>query len=152
LKPAESDAVQNWVGADARDIVYVFRKLPEAVTFQNLTDEELFAGLDDNPGIIQLDTMRRWFGSDTDDMGYLPLGLALHADGGEGHDVLHMIGSRSDVHFEQLGDTIENMRLEDGAMLSLRNAGMIAFDSGENVLLAYKPGGKYTGSLISDLF
>ena len=67
----------------------------------------------------------------------MPLGLALHADGDTGHDVLQMQGSRTDVYLEFNGNALELTRLSDGAMLSLQNAEAIAFDSGDTVILAH---------------
>lgn len=65
------------------------------------------------------------------------MGLALNVDGRGGYDVLRMQGAREDVHIELANDALEMTYLEDGAMLSLINAEMIAFDSGENILLAH---------------
>ena len=137
LTVVEGAAVQNWQGADAADIVGAFLELPEAVAFQDKTTDELLAGMDDNPDIIRLDVNREIIAGDGDDQGYLPMGLALNADGNAGYDVLRMLNSRSDVHLETAGDRLELTRLEDGAMLSVKNAEAIAFDSGETVILAH---------------
>ncbi len=137
LTADEGNAVQSWQGADATDIAHAFLGLPEAAAFQDKTTDELLAGLDENPNIIQLDVTREIIAGDGDDQGYLPLGLALNADGNAGYDVLRMLKSRSDVHLETAGDRLEVTRLEDGAMLSLINAEAIAFDSGETVILTH---------------
>ena len=126
LTANEGSAVQNWQGADVTDIVRAFLELSEAAAFQDKTTDELLAGLDENPNIIQLDVTREIIAGDGDDQGYLPLGLALNADGNAGYDVLRMQNSRSDVHLETVGDRLEVTRLEDGAMLSLKNAEAIA--------------------------
>ena len=80
------------------------------------------------------------------------MGLALNVDSGSGHDVLKMHGGREAVHLEQINNSVEITRLEDGAMLSLRNAEMIAFDSGENVLLAHNQVEGILGRLFQTFF
>ena len=148
----EGSAVQDWVGAGSHDVVNAFLSLPEAIVFNSKTTDELLAGLIDNPSIIQLDVARDFIGSDGNDQGYLSLGLALNVDGGSGHDVLQMQGSLDAVHLEQIGDTVGITQLEDGAMLNLRNAEMIAFDSGENVLLAHNDVEGILGRLFQTFF
>jgi hypothetical protein len=96
--------------------------------------------------------VRNLTGGNSDNQGYLPLGLALNVDGGGGHDVLKMHGGREDVHLERINDSVEITRLEDGAMLSLRNVEMIAFDSGENVLLAHNQVEGILGRLFQTFF
>ncbi len=152
LTSAEGNAVQSWVGADANNIVNAFLHLPEAVDLREKTAEELLASLDENPNIIQMDIMRNLTGGSGNDRGYLHLGLALNVDGGGGHDVLQMTGNRTDVHIEQINDTFEVTRLQDGAMLSLKNAEMIAFDSGENVLLPHNQTESILGRLFQTFF
>ena len=63
-----------------------------------------------------------------------------------------MHNARNDVHLEQTGSTLEITRLEDGAMLNLRNAEMVAFDSGENVLLAHNEVEGILGRLFRTFF
>ncbi|MBP6366172.1 MAG: DUF4214 domain-containing protein [Nitrosomonas sp.] len=137
LTVAEASAVQNWVGADTEDILAVFYGLPETVDLQNKTPGELLAGLDINPNILQLNVAREITAGADNNIGYLPLGLSLNADGGAGHDVLRMLDGREDVHLESADDRLELTRLTDGAMLSLKNAEVIAFDSGETVIIAH---------------
>ena len=137
LTVTEGGAVQNWVGATTEDILTAFYNLPEAADLQDISRDELLAGLETNPVIIQLDATRAISAGDDNDQGYLPLGLALNADGGTGHDVLHMAGRRDDVHLEFVNDRLELTRFNDGAMLSLKNAEMIAFDSDETVAIAH---------------
>lgn len=138
LTVAEGQAVQDWHGATLDDIIVAFHALPEASGLSNQTSNTLLAGLGENPHILRLDVEREFIGSVDDDQGYLPLGLALHADGDTGHDVLQMQGSRTDVHLEFNGNkALELTRLSDGAMLSLQNAEAIAFDSGDTVILAH---------------
>jgi uncharacterized protein DUF4347/uncharacterized protein DUF4214/hemolysin type calcium-binding protein len=137
LSVAEGNAVQDWEQMDVSYILKEFRNLPEAADFRDKTDDELLAGLNDNPDIIQLDVTRDIIVGDNDDQGFLPLGLALHADGGAGYDVLRMLNSRSDVHLATVGDNLEITNLNDGAMLSITNAEAIAFDSGETVILTH---------------
>ncbi|PTR00644.1 uncharacterized protein DUF4347 [Nitrosomonas nitrosa] len=137
LTVTEGQAVQDWHGATLDDIIVAFHALPEASGLSDQTSNTLLAGLGENPHILRLDVEREFIGSVDDDQGYLPLGLALHADGDTGHDVLQMQGSRTDVHLEFNGNALELTRLSDGAMLSLQNAEAIAFDSGDTVILAH---------------
>ncbi len=137
LTATEGDAVQNWTDATTDNILAAFYSLSEASGLQDKTPDELLAGLENNPNIIRLDTSRKMIGGDGDDQGYLPLGLALEADGNAGVDVLRMTGGRDDIHLEFNGDNLEITRLEDGAMLSIRNAEAIAFDSGETTIIAH---------------
>ncbi|SDY28051.1 DUF4347 domain-containing protein [Nitrosomonas sp. Nm58] len=149
LTVAEGNAVQNWRDADVDDIVAAFLDLPEAMGLRDKTGNELLAGLENNPNILQLNVAREFIGTTANnDQGYLPLGLALNADGGMGHDVLRMPGSRHDVHLEFVGDTLELTRLSDGAMLGLKNAEAIAFDNGETVILAHNS----TEAILARLF
>ena len=152
LTVAEGSAVQDWTSAGSSDIVHAFLNLPEASDFRNMTLEELLSGMDDNPNIIQLNTVREVTGNDNDNQGYLPLGLALHIDGRGGHDVLRMRGGREDIHLEQIDSSIEITRLKDGAMFRLDNAEMIAFDSGENILLAHNQVEGILGRLFQTFF
>ncbi|TXI27207.1 MAG: DUF4214 domain-containing protein [Nitrosomonas oligotropha] len=48
-----------------------------------------------------------------------------------------MQGGRADVHLEFSGDRLELTQLSDGAMFSLKNAEMIAFDNHETVVIAH---------------
>lgn len=152
LSPEEGNAIQNWTGTDASFIVEAFLRLPEAVDFRQMTAGELLAELNDNPAIIQLNVDRNIIGNDNDNQGYLPLGPALNADGRGGYDVLRMPGAREDVHIELVNDALEMTHLEDGAMLSLVNAEMIAFDSGENILLAHNQAEGILGRLFQTFF
>ncbi len=152
LTAAEGSAVQNWTDATIDNILTAFYSLPEAIGSQDKTPDQLLTGLETNPYIVRLDVMRDLVGSDDNDQGYLPLGLALNADGGEGHDVLRMTGSREDVHLEFVNDSLELTRLSDGAMLSLKNAEAIAFDSGETVLFAHNPTEAVLGRLAHSFF
>ncbi len=152
LTTGEGSVVQNWAGATTEDILTAFYSLPEAAGFLDKTPDELLAGLATNPNIIQLDVVRELIGGDDNDQGYLPLGLALNADGGAGHDVLRMPGDREDVHLEFVGDSLELTRLDDGAMLSIKNAEAIAFDSGETVLIAHNQIDAILGRLFHSFF
>lgn len=152
LSPEEGNAIQNLTGTDTGLIVDAFLKLPEAVDFRQMTTEALLAGLNDNLAIIQLSADRNVIGNDDNNQGYLPLGLALNVDGRGGYDVLRMQGAREDVHIELANDALEMTYLEDGAMLSLINAEMIAFDSGENILLAHNRVEGILGRLFQTFF
>lgn len=152
LTAEEGNYVQNLAGAEVSDVISAFHELTEAADLQNKTDNELLAGLDDNPNIIQLDVEREFVGVADDDQGFLPLGLALNADGGTGHDVLQMLGERSDVHLETVNGRLELTRLEDGAMLSLINAEAIAFDSGETVFIAHNTAEGILGRIFQSFF
>ena len=137
LTATEGSAVQDWGSATTQDILLAFRNLPKTAPLLSKTDGELLAGWDSDPTIILIETQRNFTGGDANDQGYLPLGLAMNADGGTGYDVLHMPGGRSDVHLEFSGDRLELTQLSDGAMLSLKNAEMIAFDDGDTVVIAH---------------
>lgn len=134
------------------DILTAFHSLSEAAGFQDKTTEELLAGLDTSSDIIRLGVNREIVVGDNDDRGYLPLGLSLNADGGEGHDVLLMSESLENVHLEFSGDRLELTRLGDGAMLSIKNAEAIAFDSGETVLFAHNQTEAVLGRLFHSFF
>ena len=152
LTVSEGSAVQGWKDATTDNILAAFYSLPEAAGFQDKTPDQLLAGLDTNPYIVRLDTEREFAGGDENDQGYLPLGLALNADGGAGLDVLRMAGSREDVHLEFTGDNLELTRLSDGAMLSLTNAEAIAFDSGETVIVAHNAAEATLARLVHSFF
>ncbi|PXW89705.1 hypothetical protein C8R34_104107 [Nitrosomonas sp. Nm84] len=139
LTAAEGDAVQNLAGATAADVLAIFRSLPETVklSLQDKTSSELLSGWDTDPTIIRIDATRYFTGGAENDRGYLPLGLALNADGGAGLDILQMPGGRDDVHLEFSGDRLELTQLSDGAIFSLKNAEMIAFDNHETVVIAH---------------
>ncbi len=137
LTAAEGSAVQNWVGATTDDILAAFHSLPEAAAFRDKTSDELLAGLETNPNIIRVDAIRDFTGGDEDNQGYLPLGLAINADGGAGFDVLRMPGSRDDVHLEFVDNRLELTQLSNGGMFSIKSAEMIAFDNNETVVIAH---------------
>ncbi|MDZ4106581.1 MAG: DUF4214 domain-containing protein [Nitrosomonas sp.] len=137
LTAAEGSAVQNWAGATPDDILAAFHSLPEALAFQDMTRDELLAGLETNPNIIRIDAIRDFIGGDEDNQGYLPLGLAMNADGGAGFDVLRMLGNRDDVHLEFVDNRLELTQLSDGAMFSIKSAEMITFDNNETVVIAH---------------
>ncbi len=139
LTAVEGDAVQNWQGAGSNDILAAFRNLPEAIGLLNKSNDELLAGMETDSSIIQINAVREIVAGDSDNEGYLPLGLALKADGGAGYDVLHMPGKRGDSHLEFVNDYLELTQLSTGSMLNLKNAEIIAFDSGETVAIAHNP-------------
>ncbi|MBN2701982.1 MAG: DUF4214 domain-containing protein, partial [Methylothermaceae bacterium] len=114
--------------------------------------DELLAGLDDNPSLLSLDVDRDFVGGEGNDQGYLPMGLGLNADGGTGHDVLHLSGGREGVHLEAKDGSLELTRYQDGAMLSLTNAEMIAFDDGDTVVLAHDSTEAALGRLVHTFF
>ena len=137
LTADEGHAVQNWQDAGSNDILAAFRNLPEAIGLLDKSNDELLAGLETDSSIIQINALREIVADDSDDEGYLPLGLALKADGGAGYDVLHMPGKRDDNYLEFVNDRLELTQLSTGSMLSLKNAEIIAFDSGETVAIAH---------------
>lgn len=139
LTTNEGDFVQNCMGASIDDLLAVYRTLPEAAKTADKSNEELLAGLKDNPNIIRLDFIRNLTVTEGNDEGYLPLGVALNVDGGKGVDVLKMAGKRDESHLEFNGDELELTQLSDGAMLKLTNAEMIIYDSGESVVFAHNP-------------
>jgi len=138
LTTNEGDFVQNWMGASIDDLLAVYRTLPEAAKTADKSNEELLAGLKDNPNIIRLDFIRNLTVTEGNDEGYLPLGVALNVDGGKGVDVLKMARKRDESHLEFNGE-LELTQLSDGAMLKLTNAEMITYDSGESVVFAHNP-------------
>ncbi|WP_350115236.1 DUF4214 domain-containing protein [Nitrosomonas sp.] len=152
LTAAEGSAVQNWTGATAADILAAFHSLPEALPFLNKTGHELLTGWDTDPAIIRVDAVRDFTFGGENNQGYLPLGLAINADGGAGHDVLRMPGSRDGVHLEFSGDRLELTQLSDGAMLSLKNAEMIAFDNHETVVIAHNQAEGILARLVHSFF
>ncbi|MER2512307.1 MAG: DUF4214 domain-containing protein, partial [Nitrosomonas ureae] len=152
LTAVEGNAVQNWENATPDDILTAFYSLPEALEFQDKTSSELLDGLETNPEIIRLDTTRNFTGSDENDQGYLPLGLSINANGGAGHDVLQLPGARENVHLEFSDDRLELTQLSGGAMLSLKNAEMIAFDNGESVVIAHHTTEGILGRLFHSFF
>ncbi|MBS0485339.1 MAG: DUF4214 domain-containing protein, partial [Proteobacteria bacterium] len=154
LTVTEGSAVQNWAGATAEDILAAFRSLPETIGLglQNKTDGELLAGWDTDSTIIRIDATRGFTGGAENNQGYLPLGLAMNADGGAGYDVLRMPGSRDGTHLEFSGDRLELTQLSDGAMLSLKNAEMIAFDNRETVVIAHNRAEGILARLVHSFF
>ncbi|WP_022948209.1 DUF4347 domain-containing protein [Methylohalobius crimeensis] len=152
LTREEAAAVQNWGDASPQDLVDAFQRLLAPVELQDKSADELLAGLDDNPSILSLDVDRDFVGGEGNDQGYLPMGLALNADGGTGHDVLQLSGGREGVHLEAKGGSLELTRYQDGAMLSLTNAEMIAFDDGDTVVLAHDPTEAALGRLVHTFF
>nr|MBA3755752.1 DUF4214 domain-containing protein [Nitrosomonas sp.] len=152
LTALEGDAVQNWQAATTDDVLAAFHNLPEATDLQDKTSSELLAGLATDPTVIELDAVREVIAGDSNEEGYLPLGLALNVDGGEGHDVLHMLGNRNDVHLESVNERLELTRLNDGAMLSLKNTEMIAFDSGETTVIAHNQTEDILARLVHSFF
>ncbi|WP_022653083.1 DUF4214 domain-containing protein, partial [Aquaspirillum serpens] len=90
-----------------------------------------------DPNVLNVTANRQFTGSEGDEMGYLPMGLALNVDGGKGHDVLKLTTTRADYALERNGNALEITRLNDGAMLSLQNAESIAFDNGDILHLTH---------------
>ena len=152
LTVEEGVAVQGWKDATLDDVLTAFRNLPESIGLQDKTAEELLAGLVENSEIIRLDANRDIVTGNKDDQGYLPMGLSLEADGGEGYDVLRMLGSLEDVRLQSINGSLELTRLEDGAMLSLRNAEAITFDSGDTVVFAHDSAEAVLGRLLHSFF
>jgi len=152
LTAVEGNAVRNWENATPDDILTVFYSLPEALEFQDKTSSELLDDFETNPEIIRLNATRDFTGGDENDQGYLPLGLSINANGGAGHDVLQLPGARENVHLEFSDDRLELTQLSDGAMLSLKNAEMIAFDNGESVVIAHDTTEGILGRLFHSFF
>ncbi|WP_348943784.1 putative Ig domain-containing protein [Chitinibacter sp. FCG-7] len=91
---------------------------------------------EENPDILKISTSTRFVGSSANEQGYLAMGLGLTIDGNAGHDVLQLQGQASDYHLGKNGNALEITRYSDGAMFSLQNAEMLAFDSQQTVVLA----------------
>ncbi|WP_157314449.1 putative Ig domain-containing protein [Chitinibacter sp. GC72] len=91
---------------------------------------------EENADILKISTSTRYVGSSANEQGYLPMGLGLTIDGNAGHDVLQLQGQASDYHLGKNGNALEITRYSDGAMFSLQNAEMLAFDSQQTVVLA----------------
>ncbi|WP_460431406.1 DUF4214 domain-containing protein, partial [Aquaspirillum soli] len=89
-----------------------------------------------DPNVLNVTANRYFVGHANAEEGYLPMGLALFIDGKQGHDVLHLLGKRSDYALERNGNHLEITRYSDGAMFDLNNAETLAFDSQEVVILA----------------
>ena len=89
-----------------------------------------------DPNVRNVTANRQFTGGEGNEMGYLPMGLALYVDGSKGHDVLQLLGKRSDYALERNGNALEITRYSDGAMFDLNNAETLAFDSQEVVILA----------------
>jgi len=73
--------VQNLAGATAKDVLTLFRSLPETIKLglQDKTSSELLSGWDTDPTIIRIDATRDFTGGAENDQGYLLLGLAIKA-------------------------------------------------------------------------
>ncbi|WP_460431357.1 calcium-binding protein, partial [Aquaspirillum soli] len=68
-----------------------------------------------DPNVLNMTANRQFTGGDGNEMGYLPLGLALNVDGGKGHDVLKLTTTRADYAMERNGNALEITRYTDGA-------------------------------------
>ncbi|MDT8406034.1 MAG: hypothetical protein RQ715_02180 [Methylococcales bacterium] len=136
LTQQEGAIVQTLTDNSADDLANLFRDVlaPDAV--KTLSNAELLEGLDTNANLVRLDVNRSFIGSDNDERGQLPRGLAWQIDGGEGFDVLDVNGARSDVHLTDNQNQLELTHFDDGAMLSLSNAEAIAYADGDSTLLA----------------
>lgn len=138
LSAGETGYVQQHVAnASSAEIVKLFLTLPEATALKALTADTLLAGLNSDTHIVILPTKNDFVGGDGNDQGYLPMGAAVNADGGKGFDVLHLQGGSVDTHINIHNDSLELTRMSDGAMLAIKNAEMIAFDSGETIAIAH---------------
>lgn len=137
LTDFEGSAVEHWTGT-VDDLLTAFHNLPQAAHLRDKSDAELLAGLETNPDILYVYANREVATSTEDDAGYLPPSLELYVDGQTGYDVLHMHHGRKDVHLEFNDERLlELTRLNDGAMLGLKNTEIIAFDSGETTVIAH---------------
>ncbi|MDO9169561.1 MAG: FG-GAP-like repeat-containing protein [Methylobacter sp.] len=153
LTADEGTYVQHYLStASADDVVKAFLTLPETANLTTRSSDGLLAGLNTNPSILNLDVHRDLIFSAANDQGYLPFGLALTVDGGAGFDVLHLSGTRKDMHLAQKANVLELTQLKDGCMLNLINAEILAFDSGETVVLAHNPTEGILGRLVHTFF
>ncbi|MEO5344363.1 MAG: DUF4214 domain-containing protein [Gammaproteobacteria bacterium SHHR-1] len=133
---AEAEAIQNWQG-EGQAIIDAFLRYLAPESVQALSQEELLAGLADNPNILRLDAIRAVTGSPGDDRAELPTGLGLSIDGSGGHDVLGLNAPRSNLHLEAKNGQLELTRLDDGSMYLLSNIEMLGFSNGDTLVLAH---------------
>ena len=152
LTPDEGVAVQAMEGVSIEELTNTFRTLLAPDDLKVKTNAELLLGLDSNPHILRLDVNRHFTGTHGDDQGYLPMGLALEVDGLTGFDVLNMTGSRAEVYVTEKNGMLELTRYQDGAMLHLKNAEMIAFDNGNTLVLAHNFNEATLGRLVQTFF
>ena len=136
LTAVEGAAVRGWVGATAEQVAADFLSLPMSEAVRDKSITELLAGMDSNSHILRLNVADHYYGNSKDEEGYLPMGLGVVIDGAGGHDILRIAGQRADFHLEKVNAALELTRLSDGAMYSLINTEMIAFDSGDRVVVA----------------
>ncbi|MDY6983371.1 MAG: hypothetical protein SV422_09795, partial [Pseudomonadota bacterium] len=150
----EAVKVQNITPQASRDdLVHLFKELFASDAQKLMSTDELLAGLAGDASIIRIDQPRQHLaGGDHDDTGYAPLGLGVTVDGGAGHDVLRLTGGRDDYNLEVSGNALHITRLTDGAMVSLRNAEMIRFDSGDTTVLAHDTIEAALGRLVQVFF
>ncbi|MDI1292245.1 MAG: DUF4214 domain-containing protein [Methylobacter sp.] len=153
LTADEGAYVQRYLSnVSADDMVKAFLTLPETANLTLRSSDELLAGLNTNPSMLNLDVHRDLIFSAANDQGYLPFGLALTVDGGAGFDVLHLSGTLNDMHLAQKANVLELTQLQDGGMLNLLNAEILAFDSGETVVLAHNSTAGVLGRLVHTFF
>ncbi|MDV6342457.1 Ig-like domain-containing protein [Nitrosomonas sp. Is24] len=153
LTVAEGVAVQNWTAASTDEILRVFRSLPEAANVRDMSDEELLRDLPTDPNLVHWEvTHQSLVGTEANEVGYLPLGLTVYADGGKGCDILKMPGSRTDFHYEFVDHRLQLTRLSDGAMQSIVNAEAVAFDSGETIVIAQNQAQATLAHLVHSFF
>jgi Ca2+-binding RTX toxin-like protein len=153
LSTDEAMKVQDITQASRDDIVRLFKELFASDAQKQMTTDELLAGFDDDASIIRITEPRKHIaGGASNDTGYAPLGLGITIDGDAGHDVLRLAGSRADYHVEKNGNSLDITRLSDGAMVNLRNAELIHFDSGETTVLAHNATEALLGRLVQTFF
>jgi hypothetical protein len=134
---AESEAIQNWTG-DSQAIIDAFLRYFAPESVQALSQDELLAGMETDPNILQLNAQRQINGNDDNNDAYLPTGLlGLRIDGTGGHDIIRLSGGRDDCHLEVQEGQLELTQLRDGSMALLQNIEMLAFSNGDTLVLAH---------------
>ncbi len=90
-----------------------------------------------NDELIELNLTRAIIGTEGNDVITPELGVGRNIDLGAGQDVVKLAGGREDFHLDVEANQITDLtRLEDGAMLSLKNVELLEFANGDVTVLA----------------
>ncbi len=91
-----------------------------------------------NDDLIELNLTRAIIGAEGNDVITPELGVGRNIDLGAGQDVVKLTGGRDGVHLDvEAGQIVDLTRLEDGAMLSLKNVELLEFANGDVTVLAH---------------
>lgn len=144
----QSEAWQN-TSTSNLDIVDTFRSVSGSSSLNSMSDDELLAGFSDSEDILITSSNRFLNGSDLDEQRYLNFGLGLEVDGGAGFDVMQYAGSQDDLAIEEVDGLLQITQYQDGSMINLSNVEMIAFDDGDNLMVAQTPEETVLGGLFT---